>query len=75
MAFSKETKDKAWHRAGGKCQCTRSACSHHTGRCNANLQKWHAHHITSVQAGGGDGLSNCEALCVPCHQNTGSYGG
>jgi len=41
MAFSQETKDQAYHRAGGKCECTRSTCSHHTGRCNATLNKWH----------------------------------
>ena len=74
MAFPQETKDAAWRRAGGKCECTRQ-CSHHTGRCNATLNSWHAHHKAAVSSGGGDGLSNCEALCVPCHKNTGSYGG
>ena len=75
MAFSQDVKDQAWHRANGKCECTRKTCPKHTGRCNASLNKWHAHHITAVSAGGGDGLSNCEALCVPCHENTSTYGG
>lgn len=75
MAFSQETKDAAWRRAGGKCECTRITCSHHAGRCNAGLSKWHAHHRTAVTSGGSDELSNCEALCITCHQNTGSYGG
>lgn len=76
MAFSKEVTDAAWRRAGGKCECTRK-CSHHTGRrCNAPLTagKWHAHHITAAAAGGSDTLSNCEALCIPCHENTRTYG-
>jgi hypothetical protein len=77
MAFSQEVKDQAWRRAGGKCECTRETCPEHTGRCNAALTagKWHAHHIVSEDADGPDTLSNCEALCVPCHENTVSYGG
>jgi 5-methylcytosine-specific restriction endonuclease McrA len=74
MAFPKSVTDAAYRRAGGKCECTRSSCGH-TGRCNKTLNKWHAHHITSVAAGGADTLSNCEALCVDCHENTRSYGG
>lgn len=75
MAFSTEVTDAAWRRAGGKCECTRQGCRH-TGRCNAALTdgKWHAHHRTAQSVGGSDGLSNCEALCIPCHQNTASYG-
>jgi 5-methylcytosine-specific restriction endonuclease McrA len=73
MAFSQETKDKAYRRAGGKCECRRSGCGH-TGRCNTTLNRWHAHHIVSQNAGGSDGLENCEALCIPCHENTRSYG-
>ena len=76
MAFSQSVKDDAHKRAGGKCECTRKTCTHHTGRCNASLiyGKWEAHHITAVSAGGGDTLSNCEALCGTCHKNTGTYG-
>jgi 5-methylcytosine-specific restriction endonuclease McrA len=76
MAFSKDVTDKAWTRAGGKCECTRSCRSHAPARCNAPLLsgKWHAHHILSVSAGGADTLANCEALCIPCHENTRSYG-
>lgn len=77
MAFSEETRNQAWTRAGGKCECTRLGCSHHTGRCNSVLtaHKWHAHHKTAISSGGGDELSNCEALCIPCHENTSTYGG
>jgi hypothetical protein len=70
MAFSQEVKDAANRRAGGRCECTRQGCGH-SGRCNKELRNWHAHHVT---AGGPDTLSNCEALCVPCHENTQSYG-
>lgn len=75
MAFSEETKLAAYRRAGGKCECTMKICSHHTGRCNRQLNRWHAHHMTSVAAGGSDALSNCLAMCVECHQNTRTYGG
>jgi hypothetical protein len=76
MAFSEETKSAAWRRAGGKCECTRTVCTHHRGRCNAELSagKWHAHHKTAEDAKRDDSLSNCEALCIPCHENTRTYG-
>jgi 5-methylcytosine-specific restriction endonuclease McrA len=75
MAFSDEVANAAWRRAGGKCECTRLNCGH-SGRCNAALtaNNWHAHHRTAVVVGGADTLSNCEALCIPCHRKTASYG-
>ena len=78
MAFSTETKQAAFRRAGGQCECRRLACTvHSTLRCTTKLTSggWHAHHVTSVAAGGSDSLSNCEALCIPCHEQTQSYGG
>lgn len=77
MAFSQETTSAAWRRAGGQCECTRKTCSHHAGRrCQNPLEahKWHAHHKTAVASGGDDTLANCEALCIPCHENTRTYG-
>lgn len=75
MAFSEETKNKAYQRAGGKCECTMK-CSHHSvSRCDAQLRgEWHAHHRTAIAAGGDDSLGNCIAMCVTCHRNTGTYG-
>jgi len=75
VAFSEQTKEAARARAGFQCECRRSNCTHY-GRCQARLVtgRWHAHHKTSVSAGGSDALSNCEALCIPCHENTSSYG-
>lgn len=77
MPFSKEVTDAAWRRAGGKCECTRDCRLHKGRRCSAPLtaQKWHAHHVLSESAGGASTLANCEALCIPCHENTRSYGG
>jgi 5-methylcytosine-specific restriction endonuclease McrA len=76
MPFSQMVKDLAFARAGGRCECTRLCWSHVGQRCNADLtwQDWEAHHIVSQLAGGADTLANCEVLCVPCHQNTHSYG-
>ncbi len=74
MAFSQETKNAAHRRAGGKCECEMKHCGH-AGRCNKTLgSNWEAHHAHSVAAGGGDGLSNCVAMCEPCHKNTHTYG-
>jgi 5-methylcytosine-specific restriction protein A len=77
MAFSEETKVAAFRRAGGQCECRRLSCTKHaTVRCTSKLVagRWHAHHVTAVAAGGPDTLSNCEALCIPCHEGTPSYG-
>jgi hypothetical protein len=75
MAFSQDVKDKAYRRAGGKCECDMKVCKSHTGRCNKSLANgWHAHHKHSVAGGGDDTLSNCQAMCVSCHENTRSYG-
>ena len=58
----------------GQCECTRTTHKH-AGRCTVPLgNKWEAHHITAESSGGGDGLSNCEALCEPCHEQTATYG-
>jgi 5-methylcytosine-specific restriction endonuclease McrA len=65
MAFSDETRDEIFRRAKGRCE-----------RCDARLTQgnWHAHHRTSQDAGGSDAPSNGEALCIPCHQATATYG-
>ena len=77
MAFSETTKQAAFTRAGGQCECSRFSCSVHTSlRCSTKLTtgRWHAHHRTAVASGGSDSLSNCEALCIPCHEQTATYG-
>jgi hypothetical protein len=77
MAFSAETKQAALARAGHQCECKRLACTvHATIQCTAKLRmgNWHAHHKTAVASGGSDTLSNCEALCIPCHEQTQTYG-
>lgn len=78
MAFSEAVKDSAFARARGRCECHRQHngldAPHHGGRCPKTFTRggqWHAHHIT---AGGPDTLSNCEVLCIPCHQLTRTYG-
>ena len=59
-------------RAGGKCECTMTRCSQHTGRCGVMLRgEWEIHRIN---AGGPYTLSNVKAMCQTCHRNTPSYG-
>lgn len=78
MAFSEAIKDQAFARSGGRCECYREHqglnAPHHGGRDTTTFTRhgaWHAHHIN---ANGPDTLSNCEALCVTCHQLTQTYG-
>jgi len=75
MAISQELRAELYKRAGGKCECTMSVCSHHGAgqRCPHSLVagSWEAHHKT---AGGPDTLSNLIAMCATCHKNTGTYG-
>lgn len=81
MAFSETVKDQAFARSGGRCECQRQhqglTAPHHGGRCPETFTRygqWEAHHKVAVSAGGSDTLSNCEALCVTCHQLTLTYG-
>jgi hypothetical protein len=75
MAFSDDVKRVAFRRSGGQCECTRKE-HRHSGRCPAKLTMDTAqfHHVTAVSAGGSDGASNCEVLCLTCHKGTDSFG-
>ena len=65
-------RDNLFRRAGGKCECTMTGCSHHSGRCSAMLRgPWEAHRL---RAGGSYVLSNLKAMCQTCHRNTPSFG-
>ncbi|MDR2943488.1 MAG: HNH endonuclease [Methanosarcinales archaeon] len=73
IAFTKETKQKIFDNAGGKCQkCDKqlSRENHQEGQRGA----WDAHHKTSVASGGKDIASNGKALCLKCHKETPTYG-
>ena len=76
MAFTDLIKDGAFRRSNGQCECRRTTHGH-IGRCPAIITRHRAeyHHVVSQDAGGSDGLENCEALCTTCHQKTRSYGG
>jgi 5-methylcytosine-specific restriction endonuclease McrA len=78
MAFSDAIKDRAFQRSGGQCECNRKTHNNHPGsKCHTSITRHGAqyHHILSQDAGGSDGLENCEALCAACHLLTRSYGG
>jgi 5-methylcytosine-specific restriction endonuclease McrA len=76
MAFSQITKDQAYARSGGRCECRRKSHNHLFDRCATPLTRnsGEYHHITAVSVGGSDALSNCEYLCQSCHKRTDSYG-
>lgn len=79
MAFSQQTIEQAWRRAGGRCECERRTHAH-AGRCSAPLV-WtnrgrsgagacEAKHSVRLESGGSDALSNCEIMCWSCHRQT-----
>lgn len=79
MEFPQYVKDQAFVRSGGRCECNRDHkgqyAPHHGGKCPNTFTKngaWHAHHIS---ANGPAILSNCEVLCIRCHELTQTYGG
>ena len=77
MPFSDLTKQLAFARSGGRCECQRILCSEHVLKsCGKNLTMATAefHHKHAQSQGGSDALSNCEVLCHACHVNTASYG-
>ncbi len=70
MAFSLQTVQSAWNRAGGKCErCGKQLVWENRGRSGRGC--WEAHHKNTSK---GDELSNCEIVCFDCHSNTGSFG-
>jgi len=73
IAFTKETKEKIYDNAHGKCQsCNKQIVfANHT---EGKRGSWEAHHKTSVSSGGKDIASNGKALCLDCHKKTYTYG-
>ena len=78
--FPNSVVEKAWARAGGKCECKRKKCNHKIphgkslrweSRGKETDLGWEAHHIDS---NGEPVLSNCLILCMPCHKATQTYG-
>ncbi len=82
MAFSEIVKDQAFTRSERRCECQLQHnglnAPHHGGICPNTFTRhggqWHAHHKVSILTGGPDTLSNCLALCIPCHELTKTYG-
>lgn len=73
MPFSEETISTAATRAGARCECTMSRCSHgvRCGRSIKNLAPVRTRHRTPVAAGGKEDLANCEVICGTCYANSG----
>ncbi len=75
MSFNYETKLNAYNRANGRCERCGKLCRIIRTEYGYRFPDSEFHHKTSVEAGGSDGLSNCEHLCIECHEKTKSYGG
>lgn len=74
MAFADSTKDDAYTRSRGRCQCKRRGhTKHYSGRrCPTKVSRRGArgaefHHIQWASRNGKDRLSNCRVLCTTCH--------
>lgn len=74
MAFSQQVKNAAYNRAGGRCERCKRLCRRTGVDPDYSYPDSEFHHRVSVLAGGSDGMSNCEHLCIACHEKTGSYG-
>jgi 5-methylcytosine-specific restriction endonuclease McrA len=77
MAFSEPTKTAAWKRSGQRCECRRKEHGHLFPRCLIfffSRSQAEFHHLTTLDQGGDDTLSNCQVLCKSCHRKTDSYG-
>ena len=78
MAFSEAVKQAALSRANFRCECNRTDVI--TPAIRAAVQHRLSPDVGTlitappISVGGSDGLSNCQALCIPCHENTPSYG-
>ena len=67
MAVTRELRCRVHERALGRCECVSEFCTHHEGRCNAELRdRWYVHHRT---VDGPDVLSNVMAMCKTCYKN------
>jgi len=73
MAFSEDTKDKAFRRTGGRCECTAISHDHGSRKCSRFISRQGAayRYLTAQSAGGSDGVENCQVVCAACHQMTG----
>lgn len=74
MAFSQEVKDAAYRRSNGKCERCGYYCRRENSDYGYRYPESEFHHKVSVESGGPDTLSNCEHLCIECHEKTKSYG-
>lgn len=68
--FTKPTKRHALKRSGFKCEATGILYGLKKGqRCNSELGKGIEYdHIVRAADGGDNSLSNCAAVCIPCHR-------
>lgn len=58
LEFSRETKEQAYERCGGKCELCRTAF---------NGREPEYHHEIEAAMGGDNSLDNCQVLCPKCH--------
>jgi hypothetical protein len=71
--FSKETRDRAFARSKGQCECRRQG-HNHNGRCPKVVYRTTRVAFHLINRSMPSTLSNCEVLCIRCHRKTRSYG-
>lgn len=73
ISFSKSVVEDAWKRAEGHCEnCGKQLTKNNRGRNAAGIRgRWEAHHVNRSKGGC---LSNCQILCVSCHEMAKTFG-
>lgn len=68
--FSRKTKQAALERSGYRCEASGPRYALKPGqRCNCHLSLGvQFDHDVPDQLGGGNGLTNCRAICIQCHK-------
>lgn len=73
MATEQQVRQQVFRRANRLCECTLTTCGHPRvrggTRCTRRPTQLHR-----VDRSRPHSISNCLALCRPCHEFTGSYG-
>jgi hypothetical protein len=75
VAFPEDIVRQAWERSGGQCECNRRTHKHFYTPCGKTLKyekrgdigegAWEVRQLKTLD---GDTLSNCEIICMECHE-------
>jgi len=73
MPFPEDVVEMVFARSNGRCECYRQHLLHDGKRCGSSFESdgdWVASYKTPESAGGPSIMSNCEALCATCSEQS-----